>query len=81
MKKKKLNQQLEDQKKQLENNLNISKSNLNNQEKELNILKEKNKELNSYIKTLDKTEEKQKLGNIPLYFYDIIANINSQQNI
>ena len=47
-------------------------------EKELNILKEKNKELNSYIKILDKTEEKQKFGKNPLNFYDIIVNINSE---
>ena len=47
-------------------------------EKELNILKEKNKELNSYIKILYKTKEKQKLGKNPLNFYDIIVNINSE---
>ena len=79
--KKNLIKQLEDQKKEFENNLNINKSNLNDMEKELNILKEKNKELNSYIKILDKTEEKQKLGKNPLDFYDIIVNINSMQNI
>ena len=38
---------LEDEKKQFENNSNISKTNLNDLEKELKILKEKNKELNS----------------------------------
>jgi predicted GTPase len=50
-------------------------------EKEINILKEKNKELNSKIKILDKIEEKQNLGKNPLDFYDIIVNINSMQNI
>ena len=79
--KKCLIKQLEDQKKEFENSLNISKSNLNNLEKEINILKEKNKELNSKIKILDKIEEKQNLGKNPLDFYDIIVNINSMQNI
>ena len=72
---------LEDEKKQFENNSNISKTNLNDLEKELKILKEKNKELNSKIDILDKTEEKQKLEKNPLDFYDIIVNINSMQNI
>ena len=73
--------QLEENKKEFENNSNISKSNLNDLEKELISLKEKNKELNTYIKILDKVEEKQKLEKNPLDFYDIIVNINSMQNI
>lgn len=72
---------LEDEKKQFENNSNISKTNLNDLGKELKILKEKNKELNSKIDILNKTEEKQKLEKNPLDFYDIIVNINSMQNI
>ena len=55
---------LEDEKKQSENNSNISNTKLNNLEKDLKILEEKNKELNSKIDILDKTEEKQKLEKI-----------------